>query len=252
MNWKTLYRIGGTVAAIAVGALLFDIVLSMLPGWNTETTPVTVQGWFAQFDGNTWLALRNLDLLNVCVSVLSLPLYVAIAVALRKTRAPLAYVGLALVATGTVLFAASNAALPMLELAQQRSMGTMAERAAIESAAVALLARGAHGSAGAFPGFFLSEVGTLVVAAAMLGRTGVFGRRTGLLGVVGAASLVVYSAIMTFAAVPAELVVAIAAPGGLMMIAWHVLVARRLFALAKGEAEAAVAADVVSAEVSPA
>lgn len=229
-----LYRMGAAVALVSVAALLFDIVLASIPGWGPETAPVTVAGWFVQFSENPWLGLRNLDLLNVGVSVLSLPLYLALLAAHRRAEPWLAALGFALVATGTALFVASNAALPMLELTQQHGAAAIAaDRVALEAAAAALLARGAHGSMGAFPGFLLSEIGTLVVSLAML-RGGVFGRVASWLGVVGSASLIAYSVLMTFAVVSAETVVALAAPGGLAMIAWQLLVARRLARLAKG------------------
>lgn len=233
-SWRVLYLLGAAVAIVAVIALLFDIVLASLPGWEPATTPATAAGWFAQFEARPWLALRNLDLLNVVVSVVSLPLYLALFGAHRHSQTGLALLGLVLVAIGTALFAASNAALPMLQLAREYGTAGATDRTALEGAAGALLARGAHGSLGAFPGFLLSEAGTLVMAIAML-RGRVFGRVTAWLGIVGAASLVVYSVLMTFALVPASAVIALAAPGGLALIAWQALVARGLLRMGRGE-----------------
>lgn len=232
-SWRTIYRVGAAVALVSVAALLFDIVLASIPGWGPETAPATTASWLVQLFENPWLGLRNLDLLNASVSVVSLPLHLSLLAAHRRTEPGLAALGFALVATGTVLFAASNAALPVLALSRQYAVAAAADRAALEAAAAALLARGAHGSMGAFPGFLLSEVGTLVVALAMV-RGRVFGRVAAWLGIVGAASLLAYSVLMTFAVVPPQTVVALAAPGGLAMIAWQVLVARRLVQLAKG------------------
>lgn len=83
-RWSALYRAGAVVAIIGVAALLFDVVLSMMPGWGTGSVPATIPAWLAQFDTNPWLALRNLDLLNVTVSVITVPMYIAIAVSLRR------------------------------------------------------------------------------------------------------------------------------------------------------------------------
>ena len=231
-DWKLIYRTGAVVAIVGVAALLFDIALAMVPGWEPTTAPSTAQAWFTQFSANPWLGLRNLDLLNITVSVISLPLYVALFGAHRRSRPALAMLGLLFVSVGTVLFVANNAALPMLELSRRYAEASPAETAALEGAAVALLARGAHGSFGAFAGFFLSEIGTLITALAML-LGGVFTRRTAWLGIVGAASLTVYSVAMTFVPGAERAVMALAAPGGLMMIAWNLLVARRLWQLAR-------------------
>lgn len=88
---------------------------------------------------------------------------------------------------------------------------------------------------GAFPGFLLLEIGALVFALAML--RGVFTRVTAWLGVIGATSLGAYSVLMTFAVVPPQTVLGQAAPGGLAMIAWQVLVARRFVQLANSSGE---------------
>lgn len=241
-SWHALYLLGAAVALVAVVALLFDIVLSMLPGWGTDTTPAIAREWLALFAANPLLGLRNLDLLNVTVSIITLPMYLALYAAHRRSEPALALLGFVLVAVGTTLFASSNAALPMLSLSNQYALATTAaERLAVEAAAAGLLVRGAHGSFGAFPGFLLSEVGTLVVALAML-RGRVFGRVTAWLGILGASALVLYSIAMTFTTVSDSLVVAFAAPGGLLLIAWQVLVARGLRTLSQGSEDAVATA----------
>ncbi|MGC4116287.1 MAG: hypothetical protein QM765_17275 [Myxococcales bacterium] len=62
---------------------------------------------------------------------------------------------------------------------------------------------------------------------------GLVGRRTAWLGVFGAAALMAYTFIVTFFPAALSVATAIAAPGGLMMMAFDVLVARRLFQLAR-------------------
>lgn len=224
------------MAIVAVAALFFDIGLTMVPGWGAETPPADAAAWFAQFSANPWLGVRNLDLLNVTVSVISLPLYLAITGAHRRTNLGVTLIALLLVAVGTTVFAASNAALPMLELSRRFDVASSPEqRLVLQAAGEALLSRGAHGSLGAFPGFFISEVGTLLAAFSML-RGGVFGRVTAWMGVAGSVALIGYSVAMTFVPGAETLMMAIAAPGGLMMMAWNVLVARTLFRLAGADA----------------
>ena len=85
-------------------------------------------------------------------------------------------------------------------------------------------------SLGAFPGFFLSSIGTFVMAFATLkGR--LFSRATACVGVTGIALLIIYIAGVTFLPVTGPFLMAIALPGGLLMIAWNVMVAAKLFRL---------------------
>ena len=68
------------------------------------------------------------------------------------------------------------------------------------------------------------------MAFAMLkGR--VFSRATAYVGMVGIALLIVYIVGVTFLPTTGPLLMAIALPGGLLMIAWNVMVAARLFRL---------------------
>jgi hypothetical protein len=231
-SWRLLFRVGAVAALVGVAGSAFDIGLTMVPGWGESSVPTNPSAWLSQAATQPLLALRNLDLLNVTLSFLALPLYLALFGAHRRAAPAVPLLALLLVAAGTTLFAASNAALPMVDLARRSAaLPAGPERAAAEAAALALLVRGAHGSAGAFPGFFLSEAGTLLMAVGMLGG-GVFGRRTAWLGLAGSAALMTYTLLVTFFPALLSIATAIAAPGGLMMMAWEVLVARHLFRLA--------------------
>jgi len=224
-----LYVTGAVVALLAVAGLVVDIVLTTLPGWGPETVPDTAAAWLVQLREQPLVGLRNLDLLNAVLAVVVLPMYLASYVAQRRTSPALALVGVVVVGIGAALFVAANAALPMLELA--RSCGetcTAAERLALEPAAQALLARGAHASLGALPGFLVSELGTALVALAML-RGGVFGRLTGWLGLLAAAGLTAYTVAITLDPHARGPVMILAVPAGLAALAWNVLVARTLW-----------------------
>lgn len=235
--WRSLYLLGAAVAVVGIAGVVLDIGLTMLPGWGPESVPSDAAGWFRQFAADPLLGLRNLDLLNVGLSVISLPLYLAVAASQRRTAPGLCAVAVTLVLLGSAVFAAGNAALPMLELSDSyATAASPQERATLEAAATGLLARGAHGSPGSYPGFLLSELGTLLMAVSML-RGRVFSRTTAITGIAGTVVLTAYSTLSTFAPQLSGAVMAIAAPGGLLMMAWNALVARRLVALARGSAE---------------
>ena len=230
-SWRGIYLVGGVAALIALAGTLTDIVITMMPGWETSTVPATMQAWFSQFQTNPLLGLRNLDLLNVAISAITIPMYLALYGAHRGVGSAYAALALIVVLLGTAVFMTSNAALPMLELSKQHSLAsTDAQRLTLEAAGVALLAKGAHGSLGAFMGFFLSSIGALLMGIAMLAGQ-VFGRVTAWVGIVGITLLIVYTIGSTFAVASPETMMAIALPGGLLAMAWNVLVARKLFRL---------------------
>lgn len=236
--WSALFRVGAVSALVCVAGSAFDIGLAMVPGWGEASVPTSVAGWLAQATAQPLLALRNLDLLNVTMSFLALPLYVALYGAHRRAAPALPLLALLLVAVGTAVFASANAALPTVDLARKAAtLPAGPERTAAEAAVQALLARGAHGSPGAFMGFFVSEVGTLLMAAGVLGG-GVFSRRIAWLGLVGSTALCAYTLVVTFFPAALAAAIALAAPGGLMMMAFQVLVAKRLAQLASCSAQA--------------
>lgn len=216
--------VGGACALLAAGALVFDIVLSMVPGWEITTAPAEAAGWLEQASSQPLLAMRNLDLLNALVAIVTVPLFVALYISHARTTKKLATAGLLIAVLGAVVFAANNVAIPMVLLGRDfASATTEAARVAMRQDAAALVARGGHGTLGAFPGFLLSTLGTLVMAVAVA-RGDLIGRRMAVAGVVGASTMVVYVVAMAFLSVPTSLVLAIAAPGGLLTIAWYVAV----------------------------
>lgn len=226
-SWRGLYAAGAVFALVVLTGTVLDIGITMIPGWDPSTVPTDATSWFAQFVEAPLLALRNLDLLNVVLSVVGLPLYAALLVAHRRTAPALALLGLLAVVLGTALFASANAALPMLELSERYAAASEGGRATLEAAAESLLARGAHGSYGAFPGFVLSELGTLLMALAMLAG-GVFSKRSAWVGIVGMAAMIAYSVAFTFGLGSEALIMAVATPAGLLMLAWYAMVARQL------------------------
>ncbi|MDA3937098.1 MAG: hypothetical protein PF636_09670 [Actinomycetota bacterium] len=234
-TWRSMYIIGAIAAILALSGTIADIVITSIPGWEASTVPTSIVGWFAQFEANPLLGLRNLDLLNVVLAVIAVPMYVALFGVHRRVSQGLAALALVVVTLGTSVMVASNAALPMLDLSRQFSLATTdSQRIALQGAAQAILATGAHGSMGALAGFFLSSVGTLLMAVAML-VGGVFRRLASWTGIVGMSFLLAYVVGTAFSLAPTGVLMIVAMPGGLMMIAWYVMVARKLFRLTSTE-----------------
>lgn len=229
-DWRAVYRVGAGLALVILAATVLDIALTMIPAWDASTVPATAAGWLEQLSAAPWLGLRNLDLLNAALSLIGLPLYLAIAGAHRHARPAAATLAMLFAVAGALLFAGNNVALPMLGLAREYAHAAPDARAALETAASALLARGEHGSFGALPGFLVSEIGTLLTAVVML-RGRVFRPVAGWIGIVGTSALMVYTAAITLTPGSEALMKGLAAPAGLLMLGWYALVARTLWRL---------------------
>jgi hypothetical protein len=135
---------------------------------------------------------------------------------------------------GAAVFYATNRALPMLDLSGRYAAATTdVERAALVSAGRAMLAVGQSHTPGTFPAFFVSEVAGIGISVVML-RGGVFSRASAWMGIVGFGLLLVYDVLASFVPPAADAAMTVAIGGGLSNLVWHVLTARRLFALAQG------------------
>lgn len=229
-TWRPAYMLGAMMACVVLAATVLDIVLTMVPALDASTVPATAEGWLAQLGSQPWLGLRNLDLLNAALALVGLPLYFAISGAHRHARPATAMLAFIFAAAGALLFAGNNIALPMLQLAREHAHAAPDACVGLEAAASALLARGAHGSFGALPGFLVSEIGTLLTAVLMV-RGRVFGRATGWIGIVGTGALMVYTVAITVTPGSEALMKGLAAPAGLLMLAWYALSARALWRL---------------------
>lgn len=87
---------------------------------------------------------------------------------------------------------AQGAALELLDQVEMAAATTEAQRLALEAAGMALLARGGHGSLGAFAGFIFSSLGTLLMGFTLLyGRA--FSRLAAWIAIVGAALMAAYT-----------------------------------------------------------
>ena len=155
-------------AALTFLLVLTDMVVTVLRG-ETDAEPGSLgaSGWFAILHERPLLAMRNW-LINVANLLLSLPLFAALYAAHRRTRGS-RWAGLALVLepAATVTYVANNAAPPMLDLSGKYAAATSdEERAALLSAGQSVLARGEDFTPGAFPGFLLASLASVLMGLA--------------------------------------------------------------------------------------
>lgn len=230
LNWRNIYILGGIAAIVSLIAIISDIVIGSITGGNLSSLPQTAVHVFAQFQQNIWLGLYNLDLLNTVNQLISIPVYFALYAAHRKVNKPYALVALIIFLIATTVFVTTNTALPMLELSKKYAIAPESQQPLLAAAGEAMLARGEHGSLGVFFGFALSTLAALFISLVML-KGHVFSKTNSYVGIIGNVLMLIYVVLVTFNPAVKDMAVALATPGGLLLIAWMIMFTIRLFQL---------------------
>jgi hypothetical protein len=232
MSWRGFFKIGGVAALLTILVGLLEIVITFLPGGNISTK--TVLDWFALFQDYPFMGLRNLGLINIILVALSIPVNLALFGAHRKVNP--GYAALAVIASfiGAAIFYGTNRAFPMLDLSNRYAAATTdAQRAMLAAAGQALLAVGESHTLGTFIAFFFSEISSILMGMVML-QGKVFSRATAIVGILAFGLLMIFDISISFMPALGSSALVFALPGGLLSMAWDILIARRLFQLAKG------------------
>jgi hypothetical protein len=230
--WRSLYTLGGVAALISVCVYVVDISISF-GGVNPAPGTRAAAEWFARLQSNPLLEVRNLGLGNVVSMTLGLPMFLALAMALRRASPTAVALAFILSLAGMAIYIANTPAVPMLVLSgKYAAAATEAQRSVLTAAGEAILVRGEDFTPGPFWGFFMGQIASLAISVVML-RGKVFSRATAGAGLLGSVCMMVFTLCATF--VPAWFSVAMmgALVGGLLSLAWLILMARRLFQLAR-------------------
>lgn len=233
--WSRIYQIGGAAAIGAVLVGVLEIVITFLPGGNVLHE--TVMSWFRLLQENGFMGLRDLGLLNIMLNLFAIPLFFALYAAHQQTRyQPYAALALITALLGIGVFYATNRAFPMLALSNQYAVtATDAQRAVIEAAGQAMLSVGQSHTPGTFLAFFLIEAAGVAMSAVML-RSAIFGKANAYAGMLGFGMLLTFEFFASFVSGLGTATMALAIFGGLLSMAWYILIARGLFQLARNPA----------------
>jgi hypothetical protein len=229
-EWTGLYKLGAVTSLLILGTALLEILITFLPGGYDSAE--TVVDWFNLLHNNWFLGLRNLGLLNIVMTALSIPMLFALCMAHWKVNPKYSALATIISLMGITVFYATNRAFAMLDLSTQYAAANSdVQRAVLEAAGQALLAVGQSHTPGTFIGFCLSEIAGILISLVML-QGGVFSKLTAYTGILGFGMLLVYEISQSF--VPALLGIALifAMIGGVLNLVYYGLVARRLFQLA--------------------
>ncbi len=234
-RWKGVYKVGGAAALIMVLLVLLDIIVSiLLPGGNIRPGTRTAIDWFTLFQGNLLLGLRDLGFLNIINSVLGIPVFLALYAAHQRVNREYAALAAILFLFGGAVYISNNTVLPMFVLSGKYAAATTdAQRAIFLAAGETMLARGADFTLGSLIGFLLPLIASIAMSFVML-RGRIFSKAAAYTGILGYIFLLIFTVWTTFVPALFDVAMMIAIPGGLLVMTWNILIARRLFQLGQG------------------
>ncbi len=94
-----------------------------------------------------------------------------------------------------------------------------------------MLSVGESHTPGTFVGFFFSELAGILISVVML-RSRIFNQAAAYFGIIGFSLLLVYDICASFVPALSASALIFAMAGGLLSMAWYILIARRLLQLA--------------------
>ncbi|MDF2841171.1 MAG: conserved rane protein of unknown function [Clostridia bacterium] len=230
-NFQAICRLGGITAILTVLTAFIEVVVTFLPGGSV--VPQTVIEWYMLLQGNWFMGLRNLGLLNIIMFSLGILMYFALYVVHSSVDKERAAVALIIILIGTTIFFSTNRAFAMLELSHQYiQAGTESQKIVIEAAGKAMLAVGRSHSPGTFIGFAFGELAGITMSIVML-RNKIFGKKNALVGIIGFTSLLIFECWSLFTSNITGIPMIFALLGAVLNITWLMLLGLRFFKLAR-------------------
>jgi hypothetical protein len=176
-SWSDLFTIAGWVVAIMILLIPLQIVIYML--WPT---PETVQESFALLQENKLAGLLSLEITYILSNILSIPLYLAFYVSLRRFNQSLMTIATAAGLIAIALVFTARPAFDLLFLSDQYAAATTeAQQALILAAGQAKIAL-QFGTAQNVH-YVLGAIALLIISVVQL-RSDVFSKTTAYVGIV--------------------------------------------------------------------
>ena len=239
LTWKGLYKVGGSAALIIAAMYLLAMVI-YIPANLAGPPPSTVLEWFTLFQNDRLTALFFLGFADIIIMICTGPMFLALYAVLRRTNRTWMVIATSFAIVGMAVYLATNTVFSMLSLSDQFAAATTeSQRSLLLAAGQAMLAT-VEGTGGRYLGLPLVWVSSLIVSVVML-QSKVFSKATAYVGIVGFALLAASIPFATYtttgestAAVSAIIFVTYFG-GGLLSLAWYILVAVRLLRLGRLE-----------------
>ncbi len=231
-SWRGMYTTGCLFTLLVILGVLLDILLGSTTGVTQGAVNYAAENHFTELRDNPLRGLYHLDLLNMFIQLLLIPVFFALFAIMRKNSRGLAFLALVVFIIGCSIYVSGNPALSMYELSVKwKSTNNEVLRNIYLGAGEAILAKGAHGSPGAFMGVALSSLAGILMSLAMMkGR--IFNRTTALVGLIANTLMLLYTFLVTTSSTSGTLALIFAIPGGLLLIAWMLLFMIRMYKIA--------------------
>ena len=165
---------------------------------------------------------------------LSIPIYLAFNMAFRTERPTLVAFASIFFFIGVAIYLSSNTVFALYAVSGQYATATTAQKPVLEAAGQSLLQQGADLTPGTFFGLFLTQMAGFLVTSAML-RGKIFGKWIGWTGLTGYGIMTVFFILTAFFPEQYSAALLIAAPGGLILMTYEIMLARKFFQLGKAE-----------------
>jgi hypothetical protein len=238
-SWNTLYRIGGSAALIC--AMMYLITLGIyIPAYRAGPPPGTVLEWFTLFQINPLTGLFFLGLADIVIMILWGLMALALYAALKQSNRTWSMIATSFVFVGVAVYLATNTAFSMLSLSHQYTAATTeAEKSIVLAAGQAILAV-SEGTGGQYAGMPLVWLAGLIISAVML-RSKAFSKATAWVGIIGLGLLLAsipfagYTTTGPTTTVESAIITVTYTGGGLLSLAWYILVGLRLLKLGQLE-----------------
>jgi Domain of unknown function (DUF4386) len=183
-EWSSLYKIAGIAAILIV--IIIPVQGVVFSIWRP---PTTVPEWFALFQRNPIVGLLDLDLLLIVDYILTIPIYLALWVALRRANPSLAAIAVIMQIVSVTTYFASMVAFEMLTLSNlYTTAATDNERTIFLAAGQAMMTTW-QGTAFNVS-YFLGCIAMIAFSVVMLKST-IFSKTTAIFGLVAGILMIV-------------------------------------------------------------
>jgi hypothetical protein len=224
-DWRGLYRAGGIAPLVVLAFYLSELLLPAFGGPYPETT----QGWFELFERSKLLGLFYLNSLDILSIALLGIMFLALGAALWRTSESAVAAGGFFAFLGIAVFIVPRTILlAILPLSERYAAATsQAGRTLLLTAGetIGMLGQPSFQTAG----FFFIAAAVLVLSLVML-RGGPFSKATAWLGILAGALVILDDISLVLAP---SLAVPLMGLGGLLWIAWWLLIGLRLLKLGR-------------------
>jgi hypothetical protein len=230
-NGRSFYAIAGVSALLFICLIFIDIAASIVAGKAPAPGSLSATDVFGMFQTNPFRAFQSLGMINVLEQILMLFIVFAFYISHRAAYGNASFLTLLIFLLSLGMYLSNNASLPLYALsAKYGSAGTQAKQL-FAAAGEAALSRGEDFTPGSLLSFLINEAGAFLMFTIML-KSRIFGFVSALVGLVGAFLLTVFTLGATLSPSLYNTLMTTSMIGGLLMLAWFVMIALRLFRMA--------------------